>query len=79
MSNKIASFREVIGLWPSLGEFAQDIGVVENTAKLMRFRDSIHSKYWVKIVDSAKTRKIKGISLVLLASIQLEKKVAKAA
>ena len=52
-----------------------DIGVSENTAKLMRFRDSIASDYWASVVAHAKVRKIKGVSLELLARLKAEKKI----
>lgn len=75
MSNDIKTFRDVIAAWPSLSEFAKDIGVSENTAKLMRFRDSVAPEYWPFVVDHAKSRKIKGISLELLHKLRAEKKI----
>ena len=76
MGTKIESFRQIIELWPSIGEFAADIGVKEGTAKLMRFRDSIHANYWVAVVEAAKARRIKGVSLQTLAALLVEKKIA---
>lgn len=72
---KITTFKQVIDAWPSVAEFAEDIGANANTAKLMRFRDSISADYWVDVVKGAKARRIKGITLELLASIQAEKKI----
>lgn len=75
MSDKITSFREVIAQWPSLAEFAADIEVKEGTAKLMRFRDSIHSDHWQAVLRAAKVRRIKGVTPELLINLQAEKKV----
>jgi len=60
------SHRDIIGAWPSLCEFARDIGVREGTVKLMRHRSSIASYYWVDVAKKAKRRKIKGVTLDVL-------------
>lgn len=75
-TRKIGTFREIIGQWPTIAVFADDIGVKVGTAKLMRFRDSIHSDHWQAVVRAAKTRNIKGITPQLLIDLQAEKKVA---
>jgi hypothetical protein len=62
------SFRDVIDAWPTPADFAADLGVPYVTANLMRQRNSIHARHWKGVVESARTRKIKGISLDLLAS-----------
>lgn len=47
---------EVIGTWPSLSEFAADIGVEYGTAKAMRRRSSIPPQHWVAVVKAAEAR-----------------------
>lgn len=63
------SFRSVISRWPSLADFADDIGVVENTAKQMKKRDSIPHVYWACVVTGAKQRGLKGVTLEALAQL----------
>ena len=74
-SHKISSFRDVIGKWPKIADFAADIGVKEGTAKLMKFRDSIHSDHWKAVIRAAKIRGIRGVTPQLLIDLQAEKKV----
>lgn len=54
------TFRDIISKWPSISDFAEDIGVEENTAKQMRTRNSVNGKYWTPMVKAAKAR---GINL----------------
>lgn len=76
MSDKPASFRAIIDLWPTRKVFAQDLKVGESAAKLMYFRDNIHSSHWQRLIEAAKTRRLKGITLDLLVSLQGQKKAA---
>lgn len=58
---------DVINLWPSLGAFAEDIGVQYGTAKAMRRRGSIPANRWIVVVEKAAERGITGVSLEVLA------------
>jgi hypothetical protein len=53
---------DIINLWPSLSEFAGDIGVEYGTAKAMRRRSSIPVEYWPKVIGKAAERSIDGIT-----------------
>lgn len=59
--------KDIINLWPSLRDFANDIGVAYGTAKAMRRRGSIPAKYWAAMIDHASTRKISGVTHKKLA------------
>lgn len=59
--------RTLISLWPSLADFAQDLGVSENTAKQMRTRDSVHARYWLAMIAGARERGIEGVSFESLS------------
>lgn len=59
---------DLINLWPSLADFAADIGVEYGTAKAMRRRSSIPSEYWLAMVRSADVRTIAGVTLEALAA-----------
>lgn len=58
---------EIIRLWPSLSEFARDLGVAYGTAKAMRRRDSIPPAYWQALVGHARARRIEGVTFEALA------------
>lgn len=61
------SHAEIIGLWPSLGEFAADIGVSYGTAKQMRRRNSIADDHRPAVVAKAEIRGLTGITFELLS------------
>ncbi|HKY71633.1 MAG TPA: hypothetical protein VJL88_06915 [Nitrospira sp.] len=58
---------DMINEWPSLAEFAEDIGVSYGTAKAMRRRGSVPSEYWVVMVSKAAEREIAGVTFAALA------------
>ena len=64
-------FRHLIASWPSLHDFAADIGVKFETAKGMYRRDSIAPAHWDAVARAAKRRRIthrdEAITLGLLA------------
>jgi len=64
------SFREVIDLWPSLREFASDIGVKYGTAQVMRYRNSIASDHWAVVVDRAAERGFREVTYELMARLK---------
>ncbi len=66
------NFIDVIDQWPSLQSFATDIGVLYVTAQLMRHRNSIAAKHWKAVVEGARQRKIRGVTLEVLAQLAAE-------
>lgn len=62
--------KDLIDTWPSMAEFAADIGASYGTVKAMRRRGSVPSKYWELIVAKARDRDIDGITFELLATSQ---------
>lgn len=58
---------DIINLWPSLSEFADDLSVAYGTAKAMRRRASIPPMYWTCIVRKAGERGFEGVTLEALA------------
>ena len=69
------SFSEVIDAFN--GQFAQAIGIEESHARTMKARDSIPSYRWVDTVNAAKTLRVKGVTLDLLARLEAEKAKAR--
>lgn len=64
---QIQQFKDVIALWPTAAEFGRDIGIHEVSARAMKQRNSIPSKYWEKVIQSAENRGIMTITHELLA------------
>lgn len=67
------SHTPIIDKWPSLSDFAADLGIQYGTAKAMRRRGSIPADRWVEVVEKAKARKLKGVSLEALALAAAER------
>jgi hypothetical protein len=61
---------EMIDRWPSLTDFAADLGVEYGTAKQMRRRDSIAARYWLGMEQAAKRRGIEGVTVITLAEAE---------
>lgn len=59
----------IIDLWPSLTDFAADIGQSYNTAKAIRRRGWIPDWYWEAAAKGAIERGIDGVTLERLAEI----------
>lgn len=59
--------RSIIDEWPSLSDFASDIGAAYGTAKAMRRRSSIPPAYWPAAVAAAEERGL-GVSYEVLAA-----------
>lgn len=69
MYHFVMSHAELINLWPSLSDFADDIGVPYMTAKGMRRRGSVPAGYWLAMEEAASARGIEGISVRRLAEM----------
>lgn len=67
------SFRDIIDLWPSLSDFAADIGVKYGTAQVMRFRSQLRDEHWVRVVAAAEKRGL-PVTYQTLAEIAAGKK-----
>lgn len=69
MMIRFASHRDVIDAWPSVAEFATDIGIAYERAKGMRRRNSITFDCAHAVVLAAAARGIEGVSHELLARL----------
>lgn len=67
------SFADAINRWPSLRTFAEDIGVDYVTAQVMKHRDSVSDKYWMRMVSCAEQRRIDGVTLEFLAALKADR------
>lgn len=69
----------IIRLWPTVIDFAADIGVKVETARKMVSRDSISDDYWADVEAAAKARRIKtpegeSVTVALLARCKAAKR-----
>ena len=62
------TFRDIIKLWPSLTDFAREVGVTLDCAKSWRHRDSIQSAHYPSIVAAAQRRGLVCVTNDLLVS-----------
>ena len=53
----------VIGLWPSISEFAADLGVGYGHARIWKHRRSVPVDYWQAVEDRARERGIDGATV----------------
>jgi hypothetical protein len=64
------SHTDIIDLWPTLREYASDIGVPYGTAQVMRYRRSIHARHWDDVVMAARKRGLEGVTHEVLAHVK---------
>ena len=58
---------EIIALWPSPSDFADDVGVTLQRVSLWKHRDFIPPEHWTAIEEGADRRDIAGASASDLA------------
>jgi hypothetical protein len=66
---------QIIDLWPSLDEFAEDMGVKMRTAQGWKRRNSIPWHYWPRLIACALVRRI-YVSPEMLMSSAAERRAA---
>ena len=64
------TFTDIIDAWPSLSDFASDLGVPYVNAQVMRYRDSISADHWSRVEEMAIARGIPGVTVKLMADIK---------
>lgn len=67
----IQNVTDLIALWPEpkISTFARDIGVTTEHGAALKRRGSIPPSRWNAVVEAADKRKIKGVTLDLLADL----------
>lgn len=67
---ELKTFRDVMELWPTVGQFAEEIGVPAPTANKWRQRNRVPPGFWSAILGTRKARKAKVTAdlLVTLAA-----------
>ena len=67
--------RDIIDRWPSLSAYAEDIGAAYVTAQVMRFRGSIHPRWWDAVVEAAERRGWHDITHKALSATRPKKSI----
>jgi hypothetical protein len=62
-------FVDIISCWPSVSDFASDIGVRQGLASLWKHRDRIPGEYWCDVVGAASRRGYDGVTHEALCRI----------
>lgn len=65
----MSDFHSIIKAWPSLSEFAADVGVEYGTAKQWCRRNSIPPVHWLTVCEAAQARGMEDITVESLAAI----------
>lgn len=64
----VRSFRDVAKLWPSVSDFASEMGVGVDTARKWSQRDKIPSEYWRSLLETRPARDA-GLTAEVLTSL----------
>lgn len=64
-----STFAEVVSMWPTAVDLAQDLGILEGTARAWRARNAIPPAYWQEIALAAEKRGFTDVTVELLAGI----------
>jgi predicted GIY-YIG superfamily endonuclease len=65
-----ASFRPIIAKWPTLTDFAKDVGITLNNAVAIRRRDSIPTRRLLAVAKAAEKRGFGTVTLNALVTIK---------
>ncbi len=66
----VSTFREVLGLWPSLRDFASEVDAPLVSARKWHQRDSIPPEFWIQVSEAAQRRGYDGITVELLTRLR---------
>lgn len=71
MTQEPASVSALIALWPTIAEFASDVGCGYEAARQMRRRESIAPDHWPSVIAAADRKGIAGVTFEWLARQRL--------
>jgi hypothetical protein len=74
MVMKLKTHAQVVDLWPSARELAEDIDEKPFTTQKWRTRNRIPDRAWKRVVEAAQSRQY-PVTIELLASIAAERRV----
>jgi hypothetical protein len=68
MNDAPASIPDLISRWETIKAFAVDVGCGYEAARKMSDRESIAPEHWPAVVNAAKAKRIRGVTLDWLAA-----------
>lgn len=71
MTQEPASVSALIAVWPTIAEFASDVGCGYEAARQMRRRESIAPDHWPTVIAAADRKGIEGVTFEWLARQRL--------
>ncbi len=74
MNSAPASIIELIEKWPTITEFAAEVGCGYEAARQMRRRQSIAPEHWPRVVSVSKERGIDGVTFEWLTQKRTEQR-----
>lgn len=66
----VSTFREVLGLWPALRDFASEVDAPLVSARKWQQRDSIPPEFWIQVSEAAQRRGFDSITVELLTRLR---------
>lgn len=72
----VSSFIEVIEALGGPAEFAREVGMKPNTAKMARARGSIAPNWWPQVVAAARVHGRDDITIERLAELAIQRRAA---
>jgi hypothetical protein len=73
------SISELIAKWPTIGDFAHDVGCGYEAARQMRRRESIAPEHWHSVLEASRKRGLHGVSLDWLAKQRVRARIVEQA
>lgn len=67
MRNAPTSISALIEQWPTITEFAAEVGCGYEAARQMRRRQSIAPEHWANVISASKAKEIDGVTFEWLA------------
>lgn len=62
-------FAEIVSLWGSLGEMADDIGAKQSTVSKWKQRNAIPPEWWASVIEAAERRKYVGVTADVMTQL----------
>ena len=78
MKDTPTSISDLIGRWPTIGEFAAHIGCGYEAARQMRKRESIAPEHWPSVITAAEERGLVGVDWQWLSAQRAAPKLEQA-
>jgi len=73
----MTTFADVIRMWPTYRDLAEDCGVAYDTVASWHRRSNIPQMWWAAVERSAQSRNIEGISYDTLRSIEEHQRIGR--